>query len=457
MFQNLSIPVLSCLFTGSIFVLALFCIVSISLKENEKRAAFRAAVFIFPVALLYSIPLFIPGGDVAALVLLIISFLSLALVFFPTRAFEKKIQPPLPAGQINEKNVMFSRNLLEPDTERFNDYYRKFPEHRAADDHFRDKPGLLSKGTAFYDEYTFHESKAIFDSIEAFYPQVDGKAAAERSGLSPDIIADAIKGWMLSEGAVSAGYTETQDYHWYSEVGRGEDFGSKAQLPHKYAIAFTVEMDKSMMDSAPYGPTVLESARQYFRAATIATSVAVYLRKAGYSSRAHIDGNYRVVCPLVARDAGLGEIGRMGLLMTPKLGPRVRIGVITTDLPLPQSRKKDLSHMIRFCEICKKCARVCPSNSIPFGDPGVINGVKRWQINQESCYTYWCIAGTDCGKCMSDCPYSHPDNSFHSLVRWMIRNSIIFRYLAVKLDDFFYGRKPRSKAFPAWIRQKEKL
>ncbi len=49
------------------------------------------------------------------------------------------------------------------------------------------------------------------------------------------------------------------------------------------------------------------------------------------------DAHFRVVCPLVARDAGLGEIGRMGLLMTPELGPRVCIGVVTTDAPLVAS------------------------------------------------------------------------------------------------------------------------
>lgn len=62
--------------------------------------------------------------------------------------------------------------------------------------------------------------------------------------------------------------------------------------------------------------------------------LAEFMRSIGYPARAHIDGSYRVVCPLVARDAGLGEIGRMGLLMTPELGPRVRIAVVTTDLPL---------------------------------------------------------------------------------------------------------------------------
>ena len=37
---------------------------------------------------------------------------------------------------------------------------------------------------------------------------------------------------------------------------------------------------------------------------------------------------------LIYRKAGLGEYGRLGLLITPEFGPRVRIGKIFTDLPL---------------------------------------------------------------------------------------------------------------------------
>jgi len=74
-----------------------------------------------------------------------------------------------------------------------------------------------------------------------------------------------------------------------------------------------------------------------------------------------------------------------------------------------------------------------------------IDGVMRWKIDAESCYTYWCQAGTDCGRCIIVCPFAHPDNWFHRLVRFGIRNSYIFRRLAVPLDDLFYGRKPRPR------------
>jgi reductive dehalogenase len=223
------------------------------------------------------------------------------------------------------------------------------------------------------------------------------------------------------------------------------------RLDHRYAIALTVEMAKEMIDMAPQGPTVMESAQQYMDSGAIAVQLAQAIRKLGYPARAHIDGNYRVVCPLVACDAGLGEIGRMGLLMTPKLGPRVRIAVVTTDLPLVPDVREPEHSVLDFCTICEKCAEVCPSQSIARGPRSEIGGALRWQIDSESCFTYWSKIGTDCARCMSACPYSHPDSPMHNAVRFMIRNSGLARRAALAADDYLYGRRPPPAEITGWL------
>ncbi len=147
----------------------------------------------------------------------------------------------------------------------------------------------------------------------------------------------------------------------------------------------------------------------------------------------------------------LGGMGRMGLLMTPRLGPRVRIGVVTTNIELvPDPRGEDKA-VIDFCFRCKKCAVNCPVHAIPDGDPEDINGVRRWQINQEACYIYWTTVGTDCGRCVAVCPFSHPDNLFHRFVRWGIRHSWLINKLALPLDELFYGKKPARGPIPKWL------
>jgi len=209
-------------------------------------------------------------------------------------------------------------------------------------------------------------------------------------------------------------------------------------------------MDYRMTHQGPKPGTVMETAKQYLRAAEIAVKIAGFLLRLGYSARAHISSHYEVICPLVARDAGLGEIGRMGMLMTPRLGPRVRLSVVTTELPrVADSRMYD-STVIEFCEACEKCATVCPSQSIPRGNRTEESGVLRWKINAETCYTYWCKVGTDCGRCLAVCPYSHPNTLVHNVVRLLLKHSGVFRRIAPLLDDVLYGKKPKATEPAAW-------
>jgi len=209
-----------------------------------------------------------------------------------------------------------------------------------------------------------------------------------------------------------------------------------------------------MIQSAPAAPSIMESAQQYLHAGTIAVQVAMFLRSLGYASRAHIDANYQVVCPAIASDAGLGEVGRMSILMTPDLGPRCRLGVVTTEMPLICDNKKPDNSIIDFCNRCKKCAVVCPSQAISYYDRTEEDGILRWKINHEKCYTFWCKAGTDCARCMAVCPYSYPQTFLHNTVRFLIKHSSIFRKIAPFLDTLFYGKKPQPKPLEEWQKVK---
>jgi reductive dehalogenase len=209
-------------------------------------------------------------------------------------------------------------------------------------------------------------------------------------------------------------------------------------------------MEHEMVRLGPDAPTMTEMTRQYHESGKIAMVLARYINLLGYEARAHVDGNYRVMCPPIAADAGLGEVGRLGLLMTPELGPRVRLSVVTTDLPLVQD--EPIAFGVQdFCTFCKKCADICPSGSIDSGDKTVHAGVEKWQTKQDTCYHYWRRAGSDCALCVKVCPYSHPANPAHDLIRWLIRRNHVARRVALWADDLAYGRKPdASYPYPDW-------
>ena len=390
-----------------------------------------------------------PGQDAVSAAATILFSLLLIIIFFPSGSFRSP-RDATPSGRIDERDIMFSRRLLKPGSERFDDYYAQHPENLEKDNRFRSQPGLLQKGSSEYNRAVFTSADVSFKLCEHLVPFIDGPSAKEKVTYNPEEISDYLKGWVKHLGAHSVGITPLKDYHLYSFGGRESTYGIPVTTKDTCAVAFTVEMDYYTVRQGPAAPTVMESAHEYARAALIAVQTAEFIRSLGYHARAHIDAAYQVVCPLVARDAGLGEIGRMGILITPDLGPRVRLGVVSTDMPLAPTPRVFDSTIIDFCRYCKKCAEACPARAISHADRKEYEGVLRWKIDSEKCFTYWCRSGTDCGRCMSVCPYSHPATPMHNLVRFFIKKSYIFRRVAVFLDDLIYGKNPKSLPLSPW-------
>jgi ferredoxin len=437
----------------SLLIFSLLIIASIiSIYEGE----FIAARSIFLFSFLFPLPFFLVGiipfdfQFEAGFVLFSLTAVFILILLIPVGG-KKSYKHTIPSTRIDERDTMFSRNELKPETDNFIEYYKNNPGKKEIDDSWRQKAGLLKPGSSQYNPFQFAAADASFETIAALKHEVDGKVNSKKVEVRPEEISLFIKNWTKKLGALGVGITKLHDYHIYSTGGRAERYGKNYTRQHEFAIAFTVEMDKQMVASAPSGTIVMESGQQYLESGKIAVQLAKFIRNIGYEARAHMDGNYEVICPLVARDAGLGEIGRMGLLMTPKLGSRVRIAVVTTNLPVLIDNPVYDYSMIDFCVKCKKCADSCPSQAISFEGMKDIEGVKRWQINQEACFLLWCTLGTDCGRCMSVCPFSHPDNAMHNFVRAGIRNSSLFRTVALKLDDTIYGRKPFPSNPPKYL------
>jgi ferredoxin len=354
--------------------------------------------------------------------------------------------------RLDERDIIFSRARYIKGTQEYTEYYSRHPELRGGDDTIRSLPGLFKPGSELYQELDSPVPNACFEVLEDVRGTTEGAMSERRIGVDPSSMSRRLKGLAHYYGARRAGIARLHQAHVYTHIGRGLGrYGEAIDLGHTFALVFTVEMDRFMVRQAPTMPVLFESAHQYVRAAAIALPLAYYLRSLGYSARAHIDGNYRIIVPPIAVDAGLGEIGRIGLLMTPDLGPRVRLGAVTTDMPLHPDQPISFG-AIDFCETCRKCAENCPSGAIPQGGRKVVRGVEKWLVHQEACYTYWRKTGTDCAICMSVCPYAKEDAVLHNVVRCAAQQSVVARRAAKWADDLFYGLHPRSNKRPAWMK-----
>ncbi|MCP4711551.1 MAG: reductive dehalogenase [Planctomycetes bacterium] len=452
------IIILGWIYTAFVMLAALGFVVT-SLLERRLRTAVVAVFVFFPVVMVLIILLVIdfsaqPWIILAILTVSIGAFILLNMPLGETTGVQIVGEQP----RNDERNTIFSRFYrLKPGMPEYEQYYRDHPENLETDEKIRDFPALSGPGSRSYHRLTSAFSAATFDALESITRQVEWEPEALESKpieASPAEFTRRIKGFARYMGAADVGVTKLNPAYIYSHIGRSPgQWGEAIDLSHANAIAISVKMDHGMVRHAPDTPTTTETAFKYFEAAKIAMCIARYINLLGYEARAHLDGNYRVMCVPVAADAGLGELGRLGLLITPKLGPRIRLAAVTTNMPLVYD--KPITFGVQdFCSICKKCADNCPSGSIPKAQKQVYQGAEKWQLNQDACYRFWRTQGTDCAVCVNVCPYSHPATPMHNLVRQAIRKNALARRLALKGDDLFYGRRPKfTYPLPDWHSQ----
>ena len=179
----------------------------------------------------------------------------------------------------------------------------------------------------------------------------------------------------------------------------------------KYAVVMAVAMDELGIATSPQGPAAAATGLAYSRMAFIASSLAEFVRNLGYT--AIPDGNDGSLSIPLAIDAGLGQLGRHGLLITPEYGPRVRLCKVFTDLPLETDSPVDFG-VTDFCRGCTLCAEACEADAIPRDrepswEPACRSsspGALKWYVDGEKCYEYWCDNGIDCSTCVSVCPFN---------------------------------------------------
>lgn len=442
--------------TGCLAGLVLFGFGAVSVREREQRAAAIAiAAAVAFLALWFTFGLLLPQWTfAAAAVFLAAVAMTTLLLLFPTGENSMPLVDEAKACRLDEREIMFARARLKEGTPAFEEFYGSLrPDLADVDGELRRMPKLGDPGGRFHSEKDGAYFEALFDYIEEIHHLGDLVVPRRSEPLEIDAgeATRRVKAFTRHLGALEVGITALKDHHLYSHVGRGQGvWGEPVTLGHRFVIVFTVEMEQRLIRNAPMMPAITESAAQYLRGTVIAASLAGYCSRLGYPARAHVDGNYRVVATAAAVDAGLGEIGRLGLLITPTHGPRVRLAAVTTDLPLVPDEPRPFG-VQDFCRICRKCADCCPGQAIPGDGRREVRGLLKWQSSQEDCYRYWLRAGTDCGLCISVCPYAKPVTLVHDLVRRACTANPLARRLAHRLDNFFYGRRPRHTDLPDWF------
>ncbi|UCH82568.1 MAG: reductive dehalogenase [Candidatus Latescibacterota bacterium] len=239
----------------------------------------------------------------------------------------------------------------------------------------------------------------------------------------------------------------------YPTRGRGLDTDKPLEVPKHWQSAIVVGTPMSW-DPMYANPNYGTSDDAYSIARIIGFRLAAFIRKLGYAARPHTPGfSYDVAVPPIMVDAGLGEQGRHGVVITPELGCNIRPTVVTTNLPLQPDKPIDFG-VQSFCSTCKVCAEQCPSGAIPKGGKTVVRGYRRWQVHAAKCHNFWSsnLGNMGCRICVAVCPYTRKANWLHKTALQVTANDPtgVSHAALTKMQKLFYpGPNPPDYYIPS--------
>jgi ferredoxin len=124
-----------------------------------------------------------------------------------------------------------------------------------------------------------------------------------------------------------------------------------------------------------------------------------YIRSLGYHAQI-INTDFAVMIPMFV-EAGLGQQGACGYLLSPHIGNRGRLQAIVTDANVSYDPPVDYG-IHAFCQICQVCVNRCPGRAL-MRDKIWWRGVEKNKLAFQRCRPVM-ARYTGCGVCMKVCP-----------------------------------------------------
>jgi epoxyqueuosine reductase len=217
----------------------------------------------------------------------------------------------------------------------------------------------------------------------------------DKKTIDPETLCE-LESYAKSLGATDIGYTVVDRRHIFQ--------GFRILYPN--AIVFTIEMDREKIRQAPTVPSFVEIFRTYYTVGKAVNKVCDFLRLRGFNAQAGpaIGGEVNYIP--VARDAGLGEVGKNGLLITRSNGPRVRLAAVYTDIEnLPFAEENDHQWIKDYCDTCNNCVHKCPAQALS-EKPSLLDDGTPIFVDHTKCAVPF-SNDNGCTLCIKYCPFSY--------------------------------------------------
>lgn len=171
-------------------------------------------------------------------------------------------------------------------------------------------------------------------------------------------------------------------------------------VPYPHTIVLTMPMSEKIIATTPGDEAQALNDATYAKLGEISYKLSDYLRKNGYATQVAHPYEGMVNFSPLAQQAGLGWIGKSGLLITPELGPRLKISAIFVSIAnLPASSQDQHRWISDYCNRCSNCVKACPEKALR--EKEACCGNTEIELDQKLCIG--CSQG--CTYCIEDCPF----------------------------------------------------
>jgi len=150
--------------------------------------------------------------------------------------------------------------------------------------------------------------------------------------------------------------------------------------------------------------------RSYAALGKIVNQLADFLRAHGHNAQAGPALGGDVNYPRLAQKAGLGHIGRPGILISRGSGPSQRIAAVYTNienLPYTDSQSQAYDWIPAFCDTCKRCVKACPAQAI-YASPKIFPDGSEQHIDYTKCAVPFSQT-MGCSVCIKECTFFKGD------------------------------------------------
>ena len=203
---------------------------------------------------------------------------------------------------------------------------------------------------------------------------------------------------LIKDKARQLGYLEVgiapYDYRYEYQSKKG--FTS---LPHAICLAY--EQDYEPTQTIPSVDAEIVHSSTYRTQAAAGLELGNFIRSLGY--RAHVIHSSDATGPVIPMfvEAGLGQLGACGYLLTPHQGNRCRLMMVTTDANITYDKPIDYG-IHAFCQVCQVCVNRCPGRAL-MRDKIWWRGLEKNKLYFKRCRPVM-ARYLGCGICMKVCP-----------------------------------------------------